>query len=59
MGKKPGRKQDEVKSIIISLRLTLKPGRDDRIIELITNAPEGERTKIIRETLEKGLKDNK
>jgi hypothetical protein len=52
-----GRPQNEVKSIIISIRLTLKPGRDDRIIELIMNAPEGERAKIIRETLAKGLKD--
>jgi len=51
-----GRPQNKTKSIIISIRLTLKPGRDDRIIELITNAPKGERAKIIRETLEIGLK---
>jgi hypothetical protein len=52
-----GRPRDETKSIIISLRLTLKPGRDDRIIELITNAPRGRRAEIIRETLRNGLKD--
>jgi len=52
-----GRPQNKTKSIIIPIRLTLKPGRDDQIIELIMNAPEGERAKIIRETLEKGLKD--
>jgi hypothetical protein len=57
MGKKPGRKQDEVKSIIISIRLTLRPDCDDRIIDLITNAPRGKRAKIIRETLRNGLKD--
>lgn len=51
-----GRKRNETKSIIISLRLTLKPGRDDRIIELITNAPMGKRAEIIRETLANGLK---
>jgi hypothetical protein len=57
MGKKPGRKQDEVPSIIISLRLTLRPDCDDGIIKLITNAPKGKRAEIIRETLRNGLKD--
>ncbi len=52
-----GRPQNKTKSIIIPIRLTLKPGRDDRIINLITNAPEGKRAKIIRETLANGLKD--
>ena len=52
-----GRPRDEIKSIIISIRLTLRPDCDDRIIELITNAPKGKRAEIIRETLRNGLKD--
>ena len=53
-----GRPRNETKSIIISIRLTLRPDCDDGIIKLITNAPRGKRAEIIRETLEKGLKDN-
>lgn len=54
------RKQNEVKSIVIPIRLTLKPGRDDQIIELLTNAPKYKRAEIIRELLRIGiLKENK
>lgn len=41
-------------TIVVTARLTFKPGRDDRLIELIKNAPARGLASTIRESMRSG-----
>ena len=42
-------------SYVISLRLTLQPGRDDDLLELVLNAPKGALSSLVREAMRNGI----
>ena len=42
-------------SLVISVRITLQPGRDDDLIELLSKAPKGSLAGLIRETMRNGI----
>ena len=42
-------------SLVVTLRLTLRPDRDDDLIKLVRNAPHGSLAKIVRETMRTGI----
>lgn len=42
-------------TIIVTVRITLKPGRDDQIMELIDNAPRRGLASTIREAMRTGI----
>lgn len=42
-------------SYVISLRLTLQPGRDDDLIKLVLNAPKGSLSGLVREAMRNGI----
>jgi hypothetical protein len=41
-------------SLVLSVRITLYPGRDDDLIELVQNAPKGSLAGVIREAMRNG-----
>ncbi len=42
-------------SLVITVRLTLQPGRDDDLIDLVKSAPAGALAAIIREAMRNGV----
>lgn len=42
-------------SIVVTLRLTLHPGRDDDLIAIIQQAQKGQLATIVRETMRSGI----
>jgi hypothetical protein len=44
-------------SYVVSLRLTLRPGRDDELIRLVLNAPKGALSGLVREAMRSGIQD--
>lgn len=43
-------------SLVISLRLTLRPGRDDDLIALVSQAPRGALAGLIRDAMRSGVR---
>jgi hypothetical protein len=41
-------------TLVVTVRITLQPGRDDDLIELITHAPKGALAGLIREAMRNG-----
>ena len=41
-------------TLIVSVRITLQPGRDDELIELVNAAPKGALAGVIREAMRSG-----
>jgi hypothetical protein len=41
-------------TFIVSVRITLQPGRDDELIELVNAAPKGALAGVIREAMRSG-----
>ena len=41
-------------TLVVSVRITLQPGRDDILIELVNNAPKGARAGVMREAMRSG-----
>jgi hypothetical protein len=41
-------------NLVITVRITLQPGRDDDLIELVAKAPKGALAGLIRETMRNG-----
>ena len=41
-------------TVVVTARITLKPGRDDQLIELVKNAPRGSLATAIREAMRNG-----
>jgi len=41
-------------TLVVAVRITLQPGRDDDLIELVTNAPKGSLAGLIREAMRSG-----
>ena len=42
-------------SLVLSVRITLYPGRDDDLIELVQTAPKGSLAGVIREAMRNGV----
>lgn len=40
--------------MVVTVRITLQPGRDDDLIELIDNTPKGALSAVIREAMRSG-----
>jgi len=40
--------------MVVTVRITLQPGRDDDLIELIENTPKGALSAVIREAMRSG-----
>lgn len=40
---------------MVTVRITLQPGRDDDLIELVTSAPKGALAGLIREAMRSGV----
>ena len=45
-------------TIVVTARLTFKPGRDDRLIELVKQAPRGSLAATIREAMWSGASEH-
>ena len=41
-------------TLIVSVRITLQPGRDDELIELVNAAPKGALAGVVREAMRSG-----
>lgn len=41
-------------TLVVTVRITLQPGRDDDLIELVNNAPKGALAGLIREAMRSG-----
>ncbi len=41
-------------TLVVSVRITLQPGRDDNLIELVDNAPKGALAGVMREAMRSG-----
>jgi len=41
-------------NLIVTVRITLQPGRDDELIELVDHAPKGTLAGLIREAMRNG-----
>jgi hypothetical protein len=41
-------------TIVVTVRITFKPGRDDTLIDMIVNAPKGALAGVIREAMRNG-----
>jgi hypothetical protein len=41
-------------TMVVTVRITLQPGRDDDLIELIENTPKGALSAVIREAMRSG-----
>ena len=41
-------------TIVVTVRITFKPGRDDTLIDMIVNAPKGALAGVIRESMRNG-----
>jgi hypothetical protein len=41
-------------NLIVTVRITLQPGRDDELIELVARAPKGALAGLIREAMRNG-----
>ena len=41
-------------TLVVSVRITLQPGRDDNLIELVDNAPKGALAGLMREAMRSG-----
>lgn len=41
-------------TLVVTVRITLQPGRDDDLIELVENAPKGALAGLIREAMRSG-----
>lgn len=41
-------------TMVVTVRITLQPGRDDDLIELIDNTPKGALSAVIREAMRSG-----
>ena len=42
-------------NLVVTMRLTLRPGRDDELIALIHNAPNGSLASLVREAMRTGI----
>jgi hypothetical protein len=42
-------------NLVVTMRLTLRPGRDDELIELVHNAPDGSLASMVREAMRTGI----
>lgn len=42
-------------NLVITVRLTLRPGRDDDLIDLVCQAPKGALAGLIRESMRNGI----
>ncbi len=42
-------------NLVVTMRLTLRPGRDDELIALIQNAPHGALAGLVREAMRNGV----
>ncbi len=42
-------------NLVVTVRLTLRPGRDDDLIRLIENAPHGALAGLVRESMRSGV----
>ena len=42
-------------NLVVTMRLTLRPGRDDELIALIKNAPNGSLASLVREAMRTGI----
>jgi len=42
-------------NLVVSVRLTLRPGRDDALIDLVQSAPRGKLAALIREAMRSGV----
>ena len=42
-------------NLVVTLRLTLQPGRDDDLIELVNTAPRGALAGLVREAMRCGI----
>ena len=42
-------------NLVVTVRLTLRPGRDDDLILLIQNAPRGSLAGLVRESMRSGV----
>ena len=42
-------------NLVVTMRLTLRPGRDDELIALIQNAPHGALAGLVRESMRNGV----
>ncbi len=42
-------------NLVITVRLTLRPGRDDDLIDLVCRAPKGALAGLIRESMRSGI----
>ena len=42
-------------NLVVTLRLTLRPGRDDELIDLVRNAPFGALAGLVRESMRSGI----
>jgi hypothetical protein len=47
-------KQRERGTLVVTVRITLQPGRDDDLIELVNHAPKGALAGLIREAMRNG-----
>ena len=45
-------------TLVYTVRITLKPGRDDRLIEILQAAPERGMAAVVRETMRTGTEQN-
>ena len=41
-------------NLVVTVRVTLQPGRDDELIELVDRAPKGALAELIREAMRNG-----
>lgn len=41
-------------TLVVTVRITLQPGRDDDLIELVNNAPKGALAGLMREAMRSG-----
>jgi hypothetical protein len=46
--------QRERGTLVVTVRITLQPGRDDDLIELVNNAPKGALAGLMREAMRSG-----
>ncbi len=42
-------------NLVVTIRLTLRPGRDDELIDLVHNAPNGSLASLVREAMRTGI----
>ena len=42
-------------NLVVTMRLTLRPGRDDELIDLVHNAPNGSLASLVREAMRTGI----